>query len=1173
MAANMGTKISTALALLVLGLQTAVASRVPDAIARPMFLSPHATPIVLHESHVFVANTPADSVDVIDRQTATLIQRIHTGIDPVSLAIRPDGSELWATNHISDSVSVIDINPSSPTYFQVTATVQDIDPVSRATRFDEPVGIAFANNDKAYVALSSENQIAVVDTNTYEVIKHLDIPAQDPRAIAVHGNKLFVLPFESNNQTQLSGCTGPVDGDLCTFDALQHSVLNNNVLSQFTVVDIVRNPRVPDKDLFVFDTESDQLLEVVDTIGTLLYGLAVDATGRVFVTLTEARNDANGRAGTLGDGLAQMENRPFLNQIARIDCTNGCQRPDLLQLEPLPPLHPDPGKALATPYAITISQDNATIVASAASSNIVFTMDANTGQILGRVAVDEVPRGLALESGPSGLPTRAWVLSAAANSVAVIDLADIATPVLQNAVALPDPTDALVKRGRIAFNNAQASTTQTFACESCHPDGHTDQLLWVLNTPMCDLPGCDQIVPRITMPVRGLRDTWPFHWDGIPGDPYGGINSASINASVLPNCDQNIPQSCTRNLVDGSLAGTMCQVGTCPTNQEGKPGALSADDRNAMAEFLLNVPYPPAQRRSFDNQLSVQAQDGFRLFHIDGDLQPQPNVCGDCHRMPFWISTNSPGTGMDAPTWRGAYDRWLILPQGRLNIIDFNFFSPIAQQGLPEQRVWRLTWGGRSRFDPVWNMVTEGSTGHDGAFARQVTLNRDTSQAVDTIELLSALETADENAAVVLQANGVLIEDQMQTPITLQYERGIYFDVGDVDQTFTSEVLQLMASKGQFMGTHTAYLGEAANSPQPAIWAPGPLHAQVGRQRFPIMSSERTMQFSGRHIQAGATLYVDGKRTTGQIRCANGMLPNCVAEVVVVELASLPDPVGMHFLQVQNPRGQMSNDFIFHTQTSSSVVPDYDLSGTWYDVNQPGHGLFVEHLAGDSDRLNIYWYVYQDGAPVWLTGVGNLEDGRVIVDLFITSGGDFATRFESDQVALIPWGSVQMEFPNNHRASMRWKSSIDGFGVNELNLQRLSAVANNPTACSSGSYFNPHQPGQGFAAQVINSGGQDELLLSWYTYLDGNQIWLLGQGPLANGVAEVSMQQFYGADFPPRFEASTVSSQNWGSMRFEFTDENAAEAAWVSEQPGFDSGTMDLARLTTLAGRNCNPDA
>ena len=77
---------------------------------------------------------------------------------------------------VSDSVSVIDLDESKRTFMHVVATVQDIDPASKATRFDEPMGIAFANERKAYVALSSENKIAVVDVATRKVIKFLTIP-------------------------------------------------------------------------------------------------------------------------------------------------------------------------------------------------------------------------------------------------------------------------------------------------------------------------------------------------------------------------------------------------------------------------------------------------------------------------------------------------------------------------------------------------------------------------------------------------------------------------------------------------------------------------------------------------------------------------------------------------------------------------------------------------------------------------------------------------------------------------------------------------------------------------------------------------------------------------------------------------------------------------------------
>ena len=61
------------------------------------------------------------------------------------------GTKSWVTNHVSDSVSVIDTNPNSSTYLQVVATVQEFDRRTKATRFDEPVGVALASNEKAYI--------------------------------------------------------------------------------------------------------------------------------------------------------------------------------------------------------------------------------------------------------------------------------------------------------------------------------------------------------------------------------------------------------------------------------------------------------------------------------------------------------------------------------------------------------------------------------------------------------------------------------------------------------------------------------------------------------------------------------------------------------------------------------------------------------------------------------------------------------------------------------------------------------------------------------------------------------------------------------------------------------------------------------------------------------------
>ena len=132
--------------------------------------------------------------------------------------------------------------------------------------------------------------------------------------------------------------------------------------------------------------------------------------------------------------------------------------------------------------------------------------------------------------------------------------------VLTLTLELDDPTDSQVKLGRAMFNTAKASTTGTFACVSCHPDGMSDQLMWNLEAPPCNRPGCTQFQLRSTMPIRGLRDTEPYHWDNVPGNPYTVSNGASLDEPVDPTCDPEADGefACIRNLVDGGLASTMC---------------------------------------------------------------------------------------------------------------------------------------------------------------------------------------------------------------------------------------------------------------------------------------------------------------------------------------------------------------------------------------------------------------------------------------------------------------------------------------------------------------------------------------------------------------------------------------------------------------------------------------
>ena len=949
-----------------------------------LFESPQADALVLSPdgTELYQALTTMGKVRVLTTGLLGIKATIDVGIDPVSLAVRPDGTELWVANHVSDSVNVISLVPG-PTLHKVVETIQAIDTGNLITDFDEPVGIAFASNAKAYVALSSRNQIAVIDANTYTVTGLLAINAQEPRAMVVRNGRLFVPAFESGNRSELSSCFGePTSDPQCTFNFQQVNFATNPQLVGLEtdgdpiLVDIAADPIVPDRDLFVFNTATDTLVDVVDSIGTLLYGVAVDSSGKVFISQTDARNLVNGRAGTQGHGLADLDNRMFLNQIGvATPGGGGWNAAPPIELEPLPPAQPAAGSQLATPYGIALSANDDVLVVTAASSNRVAAVDAASGQVLATVNVGNGPRALALRSDPvTGAPVKAWVLNTLDDSISELDLQGLAnpTPIItetQRQALNGDTTPAAIRNGRIAFNSAAGSTTGTFSCGSCHPDGHVDQLLWVIGA-QCTFTGCEQEETRSTMPVRGLKGTLPLHWDGSLGDPFASINGET--GSLLQGGDAGTPepanctndQSCFRQLVDASLSGVMCdQQGACPENELGQPGGLSGADRDAMATYLQSIQYPPARTRRFDDQLTDQAVNGFSEFFENkqtsqmGVNPPGPNngngpeTCGDagtgngftsgCHALPHGAGTASFFVGgFEAPTMRGITDRYLQFSAGVTNVRDGLQLASIDPPGptgpatdvpwslavgYDELTVWAVAFGSLSQpgaFRSVYNvgpldifqMLEEMSNGQSGALGRQLTLNLRSATGgarAATEAVLAVLEAADLNGQVNLRGSGL----RSGAATSLSFRSDGTYQGGGV--TLTRTQLLDEAAAGTTTLTVAAYTraGVNAGTVQPTIWvlAAGAVLTD-GRPNLPLFTTANPPQITlrARDIQPGAIPLIDGDPVglDAPVSCASGTLPNCANPQLRLDLATLPASVdpGIHLLQLQNPNGLLTNE-------------------------------------------------------------------------------------------------------------------------------------------------------------------------------------------------------------------------------------------------------------------------
>jgi YVTN family beta-propeller protein len=915
-----------------------------------LFSSPQVAPLALSADgrRLYVANTTSNSVSVVDTASRREVDEIPVGLEPVSLALRPDGRELWVSNHVSDSVSVIDTVRGSPTRHRVVATLQELD-ARGATRFDEPVGIAFASDVKAYVALSSRNEIAVIDRvgERWQVRpERIRIGAQEPRAIAVRDGRLYVIPFESGNQSELSNCLHGNDPPQCTSGLLDPP----RPPGEPPVFNIVRDPDVPDRDLFVFDTADDAPVATLSHVGTLLYGLAVGAGGRVYVSLTEARNDANGLQGGM---LVDLDNRMFLNRIASIDCGGASCRldPGPIELEPLPPGRPAAGRALATPYGVALSADGGTLLATAAASSRVFTLDTRSGRVRDVLDVGAIPRGVALRSHPKrGTPETAYVLDALDGTVSVVDASR--PDRLRRVARIPvgsDPTPPAVRRGRIAFESAHASTSGTFACASCHPDAHVDQLLWRIGgecSPELS-PLCGPHAPRSTQSIRGLRHTVPLHWDGTLGDPFGGPNGAvGTNGDGGSDCalgDADGDHDCFLDLVHGSLAGVMCdQRGACPPGGE----ELSGAEQDDLATFLASVWHPPARSRAVDDRVSLSASDGFADFFGDqGGVDA--GTCADtaqgCHVLPLGSSTNgrNPNLGaFDAPSLRGLTDRHLQLSLGGNTTEELLTFMndpvglgfpfdptpsefPYDPARGPDERstftvgfmVFRITIG----VGPVdiFQMVEEAGTGTSGATGRQVTLDDVTlSGELDagTRAWLAQLEDADRRGAVALAGQATRrLPPGAGSALAVRYlaERDRYL-LGA--QPTTRDALLAAARAGELAVTLTAGLplrfGEGVHRQPLLATAETGGRGITGDPPLPVLQpGEQSFAVRGIDVAEGASLLVDGAAAGGTLRCVDGdFTPFCASERLEIRLDVRPTPGGFHLVQVQNPDGPQSNE-------------------------------------------------------------------------------------------------------------------------------------------------------------------------------------------------------------------------------------------------------------------------
>lgn len=261
----------------------------------------------------------------------------------------------------------------------------------------------------------------------------------------------------------------------------------------------------------------------------------------------------------------------------------------------------------------------------------------------------------------------------------------------------------------------------------------------------------------------------------------------------------------------------------------------------------------------------------------------------------------------------------------------------------------------------------------------------------------------------------------------------------------------------------------------------------------------------------------------------------------------------------------------------ASYKIDSDISGMFYDPSQSGHGLMIENIIADGvSSLLVSWFTYLDGKQRWLFGSGAIDGNQARINLAISSGADFPPYFMPETASFASWGELVLTFADADNGTAEWTSHSPGFNNGSMPLRRLTQLAsgaeithNRVAPCHSGAWYDPAQSGHGLYVEVLGDPQNRSMLAVWYAYLNGEQVWMLGTGPITGNVAELQAIITYGAGFPPAFNPADVVRQAWGSMRFTAYDDQHGLWEWNSTVAGFGSGSMSVSRLTTLRGHEC----
>jgi DNA-binding beta-propeller fold protein YncE len=638
---------------------------------RPLELSPSG-------KYLFAANTPDNRLEVYRVVGNGLEHRasIPVGLEPVAVAARND-DEIWVVNHLSDSVSVVQMTQGGHSGHVVRTLLVG----------DEPRDVVFggAAKNRAFITTAHRGQNVPYDpqlttpgvgradvwvfdadhlgaTLTGTPLTIVTLFSDTPRALAVSpdGSKVYAAAFHSGNRTTTipenlvpdgGEAAGGVPGPNTNADGAVRPevgiIVKFNGTHWVDELNRVWDSKVrfslPDKDVFVINANANPPAQLGGTagyyrgVGTILFNMAVNpVSGKVYVSNTEAGNDKRFEGPGIFAGHS-LRGHLHESRITVLDPAGSVTPRHLNKhinyavcCDTIPNAEND--KSLALPQQMAVTSDGRTLyVATLGTSKIgVFDTAALENNTFTPNVADQIKvsggglTGLVLQEDKH----RLYTLTRFDNSIAIVDTVsggEIGHVAMHN----PEPLSVVAGR-RFLYDTSLSSSHGDSSCASCHVAGDFDSLAWDLGNPdgaVQPIPGPFEVPPSAFglldshHPMKGPMTTQSLRGMANHGPMHwrGDRTGGNDNPSAQPDSG-----------IFDEVAGFKKFLAAFP-NLLGRSGPIDDTDMAKFANFILQVTYPPNPIRMLSNRLTPSQQAGHDFFMNNVSDFTSRGTCVSCH--------------------------------------------------------------------------------------------------------------------------------------------------------------------------------------------------------------------------------------------------------------------------------------------------------------------------------------------------------------------------------------------------------------------------------------------------------------------------------------------------------------------------------------------------------------